>query len=118
MAKKKLDETSDPTELKKHDPLTAKDVLDEARAGDKVALEILEEVCEILGSALSDIACVVNPEVIVIGGGVSKAGSILIDCIQKHFVARAFHSCCGTKFVAAGLGNDAGIYGCAELVIG
>jgi glucokinase len=118
MAKRKLEKTSVDTALKKYDPLTAKDVLDEAKAGDALALEVLEEVCEILGSTLSNVACVVNPEVIVIGGGVSKAGSILIDCIQKHFVETSFMSCRETKFVAASLGNDAGIYGCAELVIG
>ena len=62
-------------------------------------------------------ACVVNPEVIVIGGGVSKAGSILIDCIQKHFVETSFFACRDTKFALASLGNDAGMYGCVQMLL-
>ena len=61
--------------------------------------------------------CVVNPEVIVIGGGVSKAGDILTDAVKKHFVATSFHACANTKFVLAGLGNDAGMYGCVEMLL-
>ena len=76
----------------------------------------MDEVCGILGSTLSNIACVVDPEVVVIGGGVSKAGSILIESIQKHFVETSFHACRNTKFVPAGLGNDAGMYGCAKMI--
>ena len=76
-----------------------------------------DEVCEILGSTLSNIACVVNPEIIVIGGGVSKAGDILLDNIKKHFVETAFMACRDTKFALAGLGNDAGMYGCVEMLL-
>ena len=75
------------------------------------------EVCEILGSTLSNIACVVNPEIIVIGGGVSKAGDILLDNIKKHFVETSFMACRETKFALAGLGNDAGMYGCVEMLL-
>ena len=84
MAKRKLAKTQDETSLRKFENITAKDIFDEAKAGDAVALLLVEEVGEILGSTLSNIACVVNPEVIVIGGGVSKAGQILIDTIKKH----------------------------------
>ena len=76
VAKRTLEKTSEDTALRNHADLTAKDVFDEAKAGDKVALEVVDEVCGILGATLSNIACVVNPEVIVIGGGVSKAGGI------------------------------------------
>ena len=62
-------------------------------------------------------ACVVNPEVIVIGGGVSKAGQILIDVIKKHFVETSFHACRDANFVLAVLGNDAGIYGCVQMIL-
>jgi glucokinase len=58
-----------------------------------------------------------TPEVVVIGGGVSKAGSILIESIQKHFVETSFHACRNTKFVSAGLGNDAGMYGCVQMLL-
>ena len=109
VAKRKLAKTNDETSLRNFPELTAKDVFDEAKSGDAVALGLVDEVCGILGSTLSNIACVVNPEVVVIGGGVSKAGSILIESIQKHFVETSFHACRNTKFVIAGLGNDAGM---------
>jgi glucokinase len=118
VAKRRLAKTEERTNLTKYDTLTAKDIFDEAKAGDAVALSLIDEVCAILGSTLSNVACVVNPEVIVIGGGVSKAGDILIDCIRKHFVETSFHATRDTKFAAASLGNDAGIYGCAQMLIG
>ena len=117
MAKRKLAKTTDETSLKKFDDLTAKDVFDEAKAGDKVAIEIVDEVCEILGKTLGKIACVVNPEVFVIGGGVSKAGQILIDTVKKYYVPNTFTSCRDARFELASLGNDAGMYGCMCLML-
>lgn len=117
VAKRKLAKTNDETSLRNFPELTAKDVFDEVKSGDAVALGLVDEVCGILGSTLSNIACVVDPEVVVIGGGVSKAGSILIESIQKHFVETSFHACRNTKFVSAGLGNDAGMYGCVQMLL-
>ena len=117
VAKRKLAKTNDETTLRNFADLTAKDVFDEAKAGDAVALGLVDEVCGILGATLSNIACVVDPEVVVIGGGVSKAGNILIESIQKHFVETSFHACRNTKFVIAGLGNDAGMCGCVQMLL-
>ena len=117
MAKRKLAKISDETSLRKFDDVTAKDLFDEAKAGDKVALEIVEEVCEILGTALGKIACVVDPEVFVIGGGVSKAGTILTDTIKKYYVPNTFSSCQNARFELASLGNDAGMYGCMRMML-
>ena len=117
MAKRKLAKTDDETTLRKIEPLTAKDIFDEAKAGDEVAKELVDELGEILGSALSNLACVVNPEAIVIGGGVSKAGDILIDTIQEHFKETSFHALKETRFELATLGNDAGIYGCMAMLL-
>ena len=117
LAKRKLAKTSDETALRNYENLTAKDVFDEAKAKDAIAIEIVDEVGQILGTSIADIAAVVNPEVIVIGGGVSKAGDILISAIQEHFVENCFHAVRDTKFVIATLGNDAGIYGCVRMVI-
>ena len=117
MAKRKLAKTDDATTLRNTEDLTAKLIFDEAKAGDAVAMGLVDELGEILGSALSNIACVSNPEVIVIGGGVSKAGDILIDTIKKHFVESCFHVCRDTRFELASLGNDAGIYGCMKLML-
>lgn len=117
MAKRKLAKTDDATTLRNAEELTAKLIFDEAKAGDAVAMGLVDELGEILGSALSNIACVSNPEVIVIGGGVSKAGDLLIDTIKKHFVESCFHVCRDTRFELASLGNDAGIYGCMKLML-
>ena len=117
MAKRKLAKTAEETSLRNFAELTAKDIFDEAKAGDEIALHLVDELGEILGSALSNMACVVNPEVIVIGGGVSKAGQILIDTIQKHYMETSFHACRNTRFELASLGNDAGMYGCMRLVL-
>lgn len=117
VAKRKLAKSTDETSLRKFEALTAKDVFDEAKAGDEIAVGLVDEVCGILGATLSNIACVVNPEIIVIGGGVSKAGDILIESIQKHYIETAFLSCRDTKFALAGLGNDAGMYGCVQMLL-
>lgn len=117
MAKRKLAKTEDATSLRGVEDISAKLIFDEAKAGDAVAVGLVDELGDILGSALSNIACVVNPEVIVIGGGVSKAGDILIDTIKKHFVESCFHVCRDTRFELASLGNDAGMYGCMKLML-
>ena len=118
LAKKKLAADPRETSLRNHEPLTARDICDEAKAKDAAALELVDEVCKILGTALSNIACVVNPEVIVIGGGVSKAGEILTERVQKYYKEAAFPSCRETRFALAGLGNDAGMYGCVQMLLG
>lgn len=117
MAKRKLAKTDAQTSLTSVDELSAKAIFDEAKSGDAVAVELVEELGKILGGALSNIAVVTNPEVVVIGGGVSKAGQILIDTIQKHFTESVFHACKETRFVLAGLGNDAGMYGCVKMLL-
>ena len=117
MAKRKLAKTDAQTSLTSVEELSAKAIFDEAKSGDAVAVELAEELGKILGGALSNIAVVTNPEVIVIGGGVSKAGQILIDTIQKHFTESVFHACKETRFVLAGLGNDAGMYGCVKMLL-
>ena len=117
MAKKLLAEKDDESSLRGFEPLTAKDIFDEAKKGDALALESVEILGETLGMALSNIACVVNPQVFVIGGGVSRAGDILIDTVAKHFKEHAFASCKDTKFALASLGNDAGMYGCVQMIL-
>ena len=96
--------------------ITSKDIFDEARAGDAFALSMVDELGRLLGRACADISCVMDPEVFVIGGGLSEAGPILIDAISHHYRDNAFHTSRETPFVLAELGNDAGIYGCAAMV--
>jgi glucokinase len=116
-AKELLAESSEESSLRGVDQLDAKAVFDAAKEGDKLALEIVDFVGETLGTALASISCVFDPEVYVIGGGVSKAGQILIDTVQKHFVDAAFHASEGTEFALAQLGNDAGMYGAVKMVL-
>lgn len=105
------------TVLSKEDTLTAKSVCDAAKTGDRVALMMVDEVGYMLGKAAACIACVVNPEVFVIGGGMSKAGNIILDAIKKYYTQYAFHAACETPFRHAELSNNAGIYGGVRLVL-
>ena len=96
---------------------SAKDVWDAVKAGDEVAIEIAEQFGEYLGKGLASVACVINPEAFVIGGGVSKAGDVLLDYIRKNYTPYVFHASRDVQFTLATLGNDAGIYGAAKLVV-
>ena len=116
LAKKKLGQEMRATILNKED-VTAKDVFDAVKAGDEVADEIAVEFGKYLGYGLASLAAVCNPSVFVIGGGVSKAGEVLIPYIQKPYLERAFFADKQVKFVLAELGNDAGICGAAKLVM-
>lgn len=117
VAKKILSECDTETPLRNMEGFSAKDVMELAKAGDKVAMDVIEQLGDYLGKALAHIACVVNPSAFVIGGGVSKAGQFLLDVIEKHFKKNAFVPCSDVKFVIASLGNDAGIYGAVAQVL-
>lgn len=117
IAKKRLAKDDAPSVLRDHADFSAKTVWDAVKAGDGVAIEIAEQFGEYLGKGLASIACVVNPEIIVIGGGVSKAGEILLDYIVKNYKPYVFKGSRDTKFALATLGNDAGIYGAAKLML-
>ena len=109
--------SEDDSTLRELQNITAKDVLDAFKAGDAVAVRIMEYVGDLLGGAIAGFTTVVDPEAIVIGGGVSKAGQPLIDCIEKYYQRYAFSSCKETPIVLAKLGNDSGIYGAAKMVL-
>lgn len=116
-AKRLLNKDDSASVLRDFDEITSKVIFDSAKEGDKLANKLVEKLGEKLGYALASVSCVCDPEVFVIGGGVSKAGSILINSVQKYFKQKAFHACEGTKFELAKLGNDAGIYGGVKLVL-
>ena len=117
MAKKELAASEEKSVLRDMENISAKAVLDAFKENDPVAVATMEKVGEQLGGALAIISCVTDPETIVIGGGVSKAGQPLVDCIQKYYRKYAFASCKDTQIVIATLGNDAGIYGAAKMVL-
>lgn len=116
ICKKMLENYSGNTVLRDGE-ISAKTIFDAVKAGDEFASKVAEVYGKYLGDALAGICAVVNPELICIGGGVSKAGEVVIDYVKPHFVKNAFHACRETKFALAKLGNDAGIYGAAALVI-
>lgn len=115
--KKELAASEEKSVLRDMENISAKAVLDAFKENDPVAVATMEKVGEQLGGALAIISCVTDPETIVIGGGVSKAGQPLVDCIQKYYRKYAFASCKDTQIVIATLGNDAGIYGAAKMVL-
>ena len=117
LAKKKLADSSKPSVLR-DDEVTAKAVWDAVKADDELAKEVANIYGEYLGKGLAAVAAVVNPQVFVIGGGVSKAGRVVIDYMEPYFDKYAFPGTKNAKFVLAKLGNDAGIYGAAKLVLG
>lgn len=120
LANRKLNACSDNSVLrdaKEKGKLGGKQIFDAAKAGDKVACAIVDEFCMYLGKGLAMIAGVVNPEAFVLGGGVSKAGEILREGVQKQYQKYVFHGSSDAQFKLAELGNDAGIYGAAKLVL-
>ncbi|MCR5107058.1 MAG: ROK family glucokinase [Lachnospiraceae bacterium] len=116
IANKQL-KSKDKDSVLRNSEVTAKTVFDAVKAGDELAVEIAEEFGEYLGKGLAVVACVVNPEIFVIGGGVSKAGEILLTFIEKYYRKYVFHASREALFALATLGNDAGIYGAAKLVL-
>lgn len=116
-AKKILKASDKSSALRNIENFSAKDVFDKAKEGDELAMEAVEILGKYLGIAMAHVAGVVDPEAFVIGGGVSRAGQILIDVVEKNYKQYAFHACQGVKIKLATLGNDAGMYGAARLVI-
>lgn len=116
MTKERLAESETPSVLRGVENLTCKEIFDAAKAGDTLAFETLEQVFDYLGEALASACCVCDPERIILGGGVSKAGEYLLDGAARHFEKHMFHACKGTEFSLATLGNDAGMYGAYRLI--
>lgn len=116
LAKKTLAASKEPSVLRTGE-ISAKTIFDAVKENDKLAMEVAEQFGKYLGTVLANVAAVTDPEVFVIGGGVSKAGDVLIQYIKKHYELRVFSACKDVKFSLAKLENDAGIYGAAKLVL-
>ena len=118
IANKLLAASKEESSLRTLETVPAKDVFDAAKAGDHLAVEAVEVLGKYLGLVVANVALTVDPDVFVIGGGVSKAGQVLIDVITKYY--HNFAKIIGdnkAKVVLAKLGNDAGIYGAARMVL-
>ena len=118
LAKIMLGECDTPSALRGMEKFTSKDICDLARDGEPMALEIVDRFGEYMGRALSYVSCTVDPDVFIIGGGMSRAGEVIVEPIMKYYRKYAFHVSTGTTASIAKLGNDAGIYGCAKMVLG
>ena len=98
--------------------VTAKDVFDLAKEGDDLALIVYRHFSNYLGVACANIAAVLNPAYIVLGGGVSAAGEFLLDGVRNVFADNSFPQIKeSTQIVLATRGNDAGVLGAASLVL-
>ncbi len=117
MAKWRLATTEDPSVLRILTSVTAKDIFDAGKSGDTVALEILDQYYRYMGRFLGSLCSAVDPEVVVLGGGVSKAGDVLLTGLKPHFLKNVFHAASDVKFALASLGNDAGAYGAFKLAL-
>lgn len=117
VTRERLAATEEPSCLREIENLTCKDVFSAAEGGDRFAAAALEQVFDYLGEALASACCVCDPERIILGGGVSKAGAYLLDGVKRHFEKHMFHACKGTEFSLAVLGNDAGMYGAFRLLL-
>ena len=116
-AKRLLLVSDKPSRLRDLQYLSAKAIFDAAKEGDELANDLVDQLARYLGIAASHIAAVVDPEAFVIGGGVSKAGEILTSRIKKNYEKNVMFALQNKEFRLAELGNDAGIYGCAKMVL-
>lgn len=117
MAKSMLCKCDTPSALRDMEHFTSKEICDLAREGEEMAGIIIDRCCEYLGRAMSFVACTVDPDVFIIGGGMSRAGCIISDTTFDYYHKYAFHVSNNTTIATAELGNDAGIYGCAKMVL-
>ncbi len=98
-------------------PLNTKELWGAVKKGDPLAIRVAEKFGAYLGNALAVVAGVLNPEMIIIGGGVSMSGGVIMPYITDNFKKHVFHASQETVFSLATLGNDGGIYGAAALII-
>ncbi len=117
VANRMLNDTDTPSTLRKAPYISAKLIFDEAKDGDSLAIQITEYVSRYLGKGLACAAGMVDPECFLIGGGVSAAGEYFTNLIEKYYKQYVFHPSRNTKVLLATLGNDAGMYGAARLVL-
>ncbi|HHU72755.1 MAG TPA: ROK family glucokinase [Clostridiales bacterium] len=117
MANNLLKDTDEASALRDFPEISAKTVFDCAKKGDALALRVVDEACDYLGRAFGHVSQVVDPEAFVIGGGVSKAGDILTETIKKHYNKYVMKTLRNKEFKLATLGNDAGIYGSARMIL-
>jgi len=117
LAKESLQTTEIPSVLRNEKNLTSKLIFESAAKGDQLAKNIVNKVAFYLGLSIANVANVTNPQKIVVGGGVSKAGDLLLEPVKEQFRHHAFPRVAeGAELTIAKLENDAGVIGAAWLV--
>ena len=101
--------------LRTYEELTAKDICEEAAKGDGMALQVIDAFSRFLAIAVSHLILTVDPDAVVIGGGVSAAGDLILDPVRKYTDAFTHIADSHGEILQATLGNDAGIYGAEAL---
>ena len=117
LAKRRLSKDDTASSLRALEEITCKDIFDAGKAGDALALEVLDQYFAYLGEFAANLCNVVNPEAFVLGGGVSKAGEMLLTGLKPYFDRHVFHAAKNVRFALASLGNDAGAYGAFKLAL-
>lgn len=117
VAKLLLEESNKPSKLRDYEEITPREVFALAEEGDAIALEVVDRFGYHLGKAIGIIISIIAPEVVVIGGGVSKAGKIVLDAIEKYYKDYTFHASRDVPLVLAKLDNRAGMYGAAKILL-
>ena len=116
-ARKFLQEDKRPSVLREKEDFDGADLTDAAKEGDAIAMKTLDYCMGHLARGLAIAAHIIDPDIFLIGGGMAKAGQLLIDVIQKHYVTNHYLTKEETQIRLASLGNDAGIYGAAKMII-
>ncbi len=117
LAHYKLEHTKTPSALRNYpNGFSAKKVIDYAKEGDSLALEVVREVADYIAVMFANMTYTINPDIFVIGGGVSLAGDFLIKLIEERYYPYVLPFVTKTNIKISVLGNDAGIYGAASLV--
>lgn len=117
LGRRMLEKSGEPSALRAMERFTAKEICDLAREGEDMAGKILDRWGSYMGRAMSYVSCAIDPDVYILGGGMSRAGSVVVDAVLRHYRGFAFHVSQGTGVVLAQLGNDAGIYGGARMIL-
>ncbi|MDY0317541.1 MAG: ROK family glucokinase [Candidatus Izemoplasmatales bacterium] len=116
LAKEYLRKSNKPSKLRRYPEFSAKKVIDFAKAGDDLATEIIDKSMEYLARVLAKVTYIINPDIFIIGGGISNAGNFIIEKIKKYYYPLVVPFISHTNFEIATLGNEAGMFGACYLV--
>ena len=116
LAKEYLKLSDKPSKLRRFDDFSAKKVIDLAKEGDSLAVEVINKSMEYLAITLAKVSYVINPDIFIIGGGISNAGNFIIKKIADYYYPLVKPFISHTHFEIATLGNEAGMYGACYLI--